>query len=69
MTVANIDDVDLADIDPCPGCGRPVRRFANVPVSGNGLDIVRSGPWYCPACIDARARTAAAHLHPDGPDA
>lgn len=52
-----LEDVDLAKVDLCPGgCGTRVRRFASVPIAGSGLDLVVSGPWWCPACLQAQDR-------------
>lgn len=55
----NIDDVDTANIDPCPGCGQPVRRFSCVPIASNGLDLTLAGPWHCPDCLKAKCVAAA----------
>lgn len=43
--------IDTAKVDPCPGCGVPVRRFSSTPISGTGLDLHFSGPWWCDWCI------------------
>lgn len=57
----NIDEVDTANVDLCPGgCGTLVRRFSCVPISGSGLDLVFAGPWWCPACLKAKCVQAVA---------
>lgn len=55
----SLADVDLADVSPCPNCGKPVRRFATVPIAGAGVDLIRSGPWWCDACTQAKCAAAA----------
>jgi hypothetical protein len=50
--------LDTAKVDPCPGCGVPVRRFANVPIAGTGNWLTQSGPWYCDDCIQVRCMEA-----------
>lgn len=49
-----IEEVDLAKIDPCPGCGVPIRRFRSVPIAGTNRDPITSPPWYCDLCIGIR---------------
>lgn len=51
--------VDLAKVDPCPNCGKPTRRMGGVPISGSGLDLVFSGPWWCDDCLKAKCKAAA----------
>lgn len=55
----NRDGVDLAKVDPCPGCGTPTRRMGGVPIAGSGLALVFSGPWWCAACLQAKCDEAA----------
>lgn len=53
--ITAIEVVDLAKVSPCPGgCGTLVRRFASVPIRGQGLDGDPSGPWWCSACLQAK---------------
>lgn len=62
--MAAIDDIDLAEVGACPGCGDPVRRFASVPIGGSGLDLIHATVAWCASCT--RARTMAripARLH------
>lgn len=40
----SLEQIDTADVDPCPGCGVPVRRFSTI----------HTGPWWCRVCIQAR---------------
>lgn len=51
---------DIGKVDPCAGgCGAQVRRFASVPIKGNGLDASPSGPWWCAECLQKRCSEAA----------
>lgn len=52
-------DFIVGKVDPCPGCGELVRRFASVPIRGSGLDGEPSGPWWCAKCLHAKCDAAA----------
>jgi hypothetical protein len=56
--MAGIDEIDTANVKPCPGCGDPVRNFSGTPIGGAGLDLYFPGPWYCDTCIQIRCVTA-----------
>lgn len=60
--VTGIDSVDTAAVDPCPKCGKPVRRMGNIPIAGPSTDPIFSGPWWCADCLKAKCRAAVAAL-------
>lgn len=60
-----VEDVDLAAVGPCPGCGIPVRRMGSVPISGSGLDLHFADKSYCGACLQAKTDAAVEGIDPE----
>lgn len=53
-----IDQLDLAQVKPCQGCGTPTRMLS-VPIGGSGLDPVFATTTTCDPCLQAKCEAAA----------
>lgn len=56
-------DLDLAKVEPCPGCGTPT-KVMRVPIAGTGTDLTFPDVAYCAGCLREKVDRACDGIEP-----